>query len=179
MKTEINEKLEKMMELIEIAMREEGYKTLRMSEKNSPISTTEYDALILRNSEGQEFRIGFDESNEPRKMANGERDFNNWVSTNYITEVEEKKFFDFSDGFPYNAMICANTEEKAIKCYVDEVCELEDDSIRPKELSSDNAKKRYVDIAKNEDGKQKAIKEFNLYTSYDQPTVILIDGGLA
>lgn len=178
MKTEINEELEKMMELIETAMREEGYKTLRMSASNGKIGTTGYDAIILRDTTGKEFTIHFNESTEPRKRANGERDFNNWVSTNYISDEFHKKFFNFGEGFPYFAMICAETEEQAIKCYVDEVCDSDEENGKPEELTFDEARNRYLKLAESAEDKQKALKEFNLYTSYDEPTTLLIDGCL-
>lgn len=88
MAKEKNEQLESMIEVIESLIHEIGYKTLRMSSKDSPVRTTAYDALVFKNNYGKEFTITFDESKAPKKLANGEQDLNNLVSTNYISDSD-------------------------------------------------------------------------------------------
>lgn len=77
--TQRNEQMETMIELIEGMMHEEGYKTLRFSESKKN-RTTAYDCLILRDGEGKEFKISFDECWDYIESKN------KWERTNYISD---------------------------------------------------------------------------------------------
>lgn len=79
MKSESNETLELLIELTEGMAQEEGFKTLRMSETND-IKTTAYDALVLKDANGQEYTVTFN------KSMTRERDSFRWHSTNYIKD---------------------------------------------------------------------------------------------
>jgi hypothetical protein len=72
-----NEQLESIIELVEAVFEEEGYKTGRYS-NTKIISTTEYDCLVLQDSKGKEFTIGFNESKiyDDRKGK--------WIRTNIV-----------------------------------------------------------------------------------------------
>lgn len=88
------------------------------------------------------------------------------------------KFFNFDDGFPYCAMICAESEDQAMKCYEEEVCDLEEGNGPANEITFNQAKEEYLSHAKTDEDKQRALEEFNLYIGYSEPTVLLIDSCL-
>lgn len=77
---EYNEQLELVIDMLEGIMQEEGYKTLRFSNTNNKHSTTTYDCLVLRDREGKEFTINFDESFRYNDFRG------KWERTNYIAE---------------------------------------------------------------------------------------------
>ena len=167
-----NNQLETMLNSIEILMKENGYKTLRLS-KTKKHSTSAYDCLVLRNCEGKEYKITFDESMQPGERK-GEPDYNNWKSTNYITEM---KFYEFKE-FGYYALIGAETEEEAIEYYNETVSDIQEEDGAPNEINKDEAKIKLFNSTDDEEERTKFIKEFDLCTSTVEPYLILIDGSL-
>lgn len=59
--SDCRKELESIVESVDSLLEHLGYDHARFSKLNS-INTTEYDAIVFRNSDGVEFRIGFDVS---------------------------------------------------------------------------------------------------------------------
>lgn len=57
-----------------------GLKTKRFSE-TARMSCTDYDILILKDKDGKEYKISFDES-----MTMDKNHYGRWISTDYIKE---------------------------------------------------------------------------------------------
>jgi hypothetical protein len=74
-----NQQIETMIDLVEELLQEEGYETVKFSETQK-YSTSGYDCLVLRDCEGKEFTIMFDES-----FTNIN---NKWVNTNMVKGAE-------------------------------------------------------------------------------------------
>lgn len=75
MEKDRNDELEKVIEVMEDYLENNGYDHIRMNEHKT-INTTAYDAIIFKDGE-KEFTITFDESVSLNKHRN-------FVSTNYI-----------------------------------------------------------------------------------------------
>jgi hypothetical protein len=87
------------------------------------------------------------------------------------------RFFKFTN-YPYFALIGAETEEQAVKCYEEEVSDVEEDNGPPEELLMEVAKAEYLSHAKGEHEKELSKLEFYDYINDSKPIVLLIDGCL-
>lgn len=170
---EVEKDLEKLIYLIEKNIQEEGYITKRFSQTGGKFSTTSYDCLILRDENGKEYTLNIDE------RARFNRKNGRWEPTNDLVDesINAMKFFEFND-FGYYALIGAETEDRAIKHYEEDVSDIEDKDVYPLEISKEEAKKKLLTICKNEDEEEKAKREFNKFTLSSEPYLILIDGSL-
>lgn len=86
--------------------------------------------------------------------------------------------YEFNN-YPYYALIRAKSEEEAISCYNEQVCELEEED---KELCPDSlTKEKVIEKIKSsnfdcECNREKAVKELDVEMS--EPEIILIDSSL-
>lgn len=87
------------------------------------------------------------------------------------------KFFDFIN-YAYYALICAETEQKAMACYAEYVADIEDGNGPPKELTLDEAREKFLSCCKSEKYKNRSLTEFNRRIKHNEPDVLLIDGCL-
>ena len=88
------------------------------------------------------------------------------------------KFFDFDNGFPYCALICAVSEQEALECYQEQVSDIEDAESHPEEITEEEAREEYLGHCENKEREVQALKEFNEYINDSEPTVLLIDSCL-
>lgn len=170
-----DESLDKIVELIENSMREEGYITKRYSQTDGKFGTTSYDCLILRDENGREYTLSID------KRLKLNRETWNLETTNDLGSEANKimKFFEFSGtDFGYYALIGAMSEEEAIKYYSETVGDIEDENAEPTQIEKLEAKKKLLSICKDSDEESKLTKEFNKSTLGTEPYLILIDGSL-
>lgn len=75
---ENNQILEQLIGLVQGISQKEGFKTLRFSDTKE-LGTTAYDCLVLKDSNGKEYTITFDESMRYN-------DSKGWENTNYIKD---------------------------------------------------------------------------------------------
>lgn len=94
-----------------------------------------------------------------------------------LPDITTMKFFEFID-YLYYALICSESEENAIECYKEQVSDLDDDDSSPLEITTEEAKTKFLNCANDEAGKQRAIDEFRIYIHDSEPTVLVIDGSL-
>lgn len=95
-----------------------------------------------------------------------------------LSSMSKMKFFEFKN-YPYFALICAETEDEAIKCYQDEVCDLtEEDDGPPNEITEDEARIKYLSHSKSEHEQELSKNEFEEYLSDSTPCVLLVDSCL-
>jgi len=93
-------------------------------------------------------------------------------------EVVKMKFYEFTtDKFEYYALIGADSMGEAIKEYVDEICDIEDEEREnePKELSIGEAINHYRISDLNN---KHYLRDFDRYTNEYNPCLLLIDGCL-
>ncbi|MHB8065915.1 MAG: hypothetical protein ACYDG2_25415 [Ruminiclostridium sp.] len=83
-----------------------------------------------------------------------------------------------SNRYPYLALICAEAEEKAIKCYQDEVYDIEIGNGPPDEITVEEAQTKFIRHGKDEHEQQLTKREFEDYSKDSEPTVLLIDACL-
>lgn len=84
------------------------------------------------------------------------------------------KFYEFNS-FDYYALIGANDQNEAMKCYEEEVTDIDKAKGLPTEITKASAKKKYLNCCEN---KSKAGREFNKNIKDDRSYIILIDGSL-
>lgn len=85
------------------------------------------------------------------------------------------KYFKFTE--PYFALIKAESEENAVKEYVDEVCDLDDEASEPIEINEEEAA-TLIGKAVCEDGIPITSEEIAEIINSDTEEVLLVDGSL-
>ncbi len=94
-----------------------------------------------------------------------------------LSLMSKIKFFEFKN-YPYFAMICAETEQEAIKCYQEEVCDIDEENGPPNEITEEDARIKYLSHSKSEHEQELSEGEFEEYLSDSKPCVLLIDSCL-
>jgi hypothetical protein len=76
-----NDDLELIIDLIQGAFEEEGYRTVRFADSDI-YSTTSYDCVVLQDHSGREYRLTIDES------LSYNTEVNKWERTNIIDGIK-------------------------------------------------------------------------------------------
>ncbi|MCT8975512.1 hypothetical protein N4T77_02760 [Clostridium sp. CX1] len=85
------------------------------------------------------------------------------------------KFYEFND-FDYYALIGAESEEDAVKYYRETVADVEEDDGPPSQITKEDARAKLLGGCREDE--IEALKEFDIYTSRQEPYLVLIDGSL-
>lgn len=172
---EIKNDLETLVNVLENSMREQGYKTKKLSQIGIFVTKPGYDGLIFRAESGKEYELTIGESIRHDEKSD------EWQPTNYLKDDEATtmKFYEFnSPDFGYFALIGAISEENAMKFYEEQVSDINDKEASPNIISKESAKKRLLDTCKDDFQHDCANREFNKLTLGIEPYLIMIDGSL-
>ena len=93
------------------------------------------------------------------------------------------KFYEFSGGFPYYALITANSEYEALGLYIVEISTLDEgwwEGKIPLELTKEEAEKKYTSAPWEEtrEDVEKPEQAFERISLGSEPSVLLIDSSL-
>jgi len=106
----------------------------------------------------------------------------NWCN-DIINEIGymgiKMKFYEFnSPDFGYYALIGAESEEVAIKYYAESIADIEDEDSYPVEIEIHEARKKLLDICKDDNENIQAVEQFTEHSISDEPYLVLVDGSL-